>query len=88
MPIIEAFACGTPVVTSNTSSMPEIAGNAALIVDPRKPFEIAAALSKLVSSSALRKTLILKGRVRAGLFSWEKAARQTLEIINKAGKDE
>ena len=84
MPIIEAFACGTPVVTSNVSSMPEIAGNAALIVDPRKPLEIAAALSKLISSPSLKKALALKGRVRSGLFSWEKAAYQTLEVLKKA----
>lgn len=84
MPIVEAFACGTPVVTSNVSSMPEIAGNAALIVDPKKPLEIAAALSKLISDSSFKKSLILKGRVRSGLFSWEKAARQTLEVLEKA----
>lgn len=88
MPIIEAFACGTPVVTSNTSSMPEIAGNAALLVNPRKPFEIAIALSKLINSSALRQTLILKGRVRSGLFSWEKAANRTLDIINQADQND
>lgn len=83
MPIVEAFACGTPVVTSNVSSMPEIAGKAALVVDPRQPFQIASALSKLINSDALKKTLILKGRVRAGLFNWEKAGRQTLEVLEK-----
>ncbi len=87
MPIIEAFACGTPVVTSNVSSMPEIAGNAALLVDPQKPLQIAAALSKLINDSSFKKSLILKGRVRSGLFSWEKAAHQTLEVLQKAGRN-
>lgn len=81
MPIIEAFACGTPVVTSNTSSMPEIAGNAAIVVDPYKPFQIASAISKLINNESLKKSYILKGRVRSGLFSWEKAARETLSVL-------
>ncbi|MEI6040279.1 MAG: glycosyltransferase family 1 protein [Candidatus Berkelbacteria bacterium] len=88
MPIIEAFACGTPVVTSNVSSMPEIAGNAAMLANPKKPLEIAAALSKLIHSPNLKESLILKGRVRAGLFSWEKAAHQTLEVLKKAGQND
>lgn len=83
MPIVEAFACGTAVVTSNVTSMPEIAGNAAVVVDPRKPFDIAVALSKLINDESLKKSYILKGRVRSGLFSWEKAARQTLEVLEK-----
>lgn len=87
MPIVEAFACGTPVVTSNVSSMPEIAGNAAMIVDPHKPLEIASALSKLISNESLKKSYILKGRVRSGLFSWEKAARETLAVLEKTVKN-
>lgn len=84
MPIVEAFACGTPVVTSNIASMPEIAGNAAMVVDPRKPFDIASALSKLINNESLKKLYILKGRVRSGLFSWEKAARETLAVLEKS----
>lgn len=86
MPIVESFACGTPVVTSNTTSMPEIAGNAALIVNPRKPLEIAGALSKLINSDALKKDLIQKGKNRAKLFSWEKAALETQDAIYEAIK--
>ncbi len=86
MPIVEAFACGTPAITSNTTSMPEIAGNAAMTVDPRKTFDIASALSKLINNESLKKSYILKGRVRSGLFSWEKAARETLSVLEKAGK--
>jgi len=85
MPIVEAFACGTPVVTSNVTSMPEIAGDAALLVDPKKPLGIAAALSRLIHSSALKKQLIIKGRARAKLFSWEEAAEKTLAVIHEAG---
>lgn len=86
MPIIEAFACETPVITSNVTSMPEIAGNAALTVDPRNPLEIAAALSRLINSPKLKEELIFKGRMRARLFSWEKAGAETLEVIKKAGE--
>lgn len=86
LPIIEAFACGTPVVTSNVTCMPEIAGRAALIVNPYKPFDIASALSRLINSEALKKNLILRGRVRSGLFSWEKAGRETLAILETASQ--
>lgn len=84
MPIIEAFACGTPVVASNITSIPEIAGNAALLVDPKKPLKIAAALSKLIHDPGLRKSLILRGRVRSKIFSWETAGKKTLEVIKSA----
>ncbi len=87
MPIVEAFACGTAVVTSNVSSMPEIAGNAAMLIDPKKPIEIAAALSKLINDTSFKKSLILKGRVRSGLFSWDKAAQETLEVFKKVEKN-
>jgi glycosyltransferase involved in cell wall biosynthesis len=86
MPIVEAFACGTPVITSNTSSMPEIAGNAALLVDPQKPYQIAAAMSRLIHDPSLKKSLILKGRVRSAQFSWDKAAMETLEVLRKANR--
>jgi len=87
MPIIEAMACGTPVITSNRTSMPEIAGNAAILVDPNNSLQIAAAMSKVIHSDGLKKSLILKGRVRSKIFSWEKAAKKTLEVINKAQFD-
>lgn len=86
LPIIEAMAAGTPVVASNTTSIPEIAGRAAILVDPQKPFQIAAALSKVIHSDSLKKSLILKGRVRSKLFSWEKAGDATLKVIKEAAK--
>lgn len=81
LPIIEAMACGTPVVTSNVTSMPEIAGNAAICVDPKKPFEMAAALSKVINNSNIKQSMILKGRVRSKIFTWEACAKKTLEVL-------
>lgn len=82
-PVIEAMATGIPVVASNTTSIPEIASNAALLVDPKKPLQIGAALSKIIHSPGLKKSLALKGRVRSKIFTWDKCARKTLEIIKK-----
>lgn len=80
-PVIEAMAVGTPVIASNITSIPEIAGNAALLVNPKNSMQIGAALSKLIHSDGLKKSLILKGRVRSKIFSWDKAGQKTLEII-------
>lgn len=79
LPLVEAMACGVPVVTSNTSAMPEVAGGAALLVDPRNPEEIAVAIGRLLRDDALRQSLRVNGIARAGQFSWETAARQTLD---------
>lgn len=86
MPIVEAFACETPVITSNVTSMPEIAGNAALLVNPKRPLEIAAALSRLIRSEKLKKELIFKGRLRARLFSWDRAGQETLAVLKKVNQ--
>lgn len=80
LPIIEAMACGTPVVTSNVYSMPEIAGDAAITVNPEKISEITAAILKITGDDSLRKSLIEKGLQRAKLFNWEKTAGATLEV--------
>lgn len=80
-PVLEAMACELPVITSRVSSLPEVAGDAALLADPRNPEEIAAAMKQIVSDSALRAELIKKGRERAAHFSWEKAARELLSIV-------
>lgn len=84
LPIIEAMACGTPVVTSNVACMPEIAGNAAMLCDPKNELEMAAALSKLIHQDRLKQAQILKGRVRAKFFTWQKTAQKTLDVIRKA----
>jgi glycosyltransferase involved in cell wall biosynthesis len=70
---------GTPVVTSNTSSIPEVAGDAALLIDPDDSTQLAEAILKVINDSQLRQELIHKGKERAKLFSWEKTARETLK---------
>ena len=76
LPIIEAFACGAPVITGNTSAMPEIAGDAALLVDPTSERAIAEAMLSLISDATLRTQLIERGLERVTRFSWDKAASQ------------
>jgi glycosyltransferase involved in cell wall biosynthesis len=70
LPVLEAMACGTPVVTANTSALPEVAGDAALLVDPASVEEISAAMKQIVSDSSLRQQLREKGLARATQFSW------------------
>lgn len=76
LPVLEAMACGTPVVTSTVSSLPEAAGNAALLVDPTSVDAIADALQKLLTDSSLRETLVSRGTKRAAEFMWKRTARQ------------
>ncbi|NEO00042.1 MAG: glycosyltransferase family 4 protein, partial [Moorea sp. SIO3I7] len=78
LPVLEAMTLGAPVVTSNTSSLPEVAGDAAILIDPNQPIELADAMLKVISNSSLREELIRKGKERAMLFSWERTARETL----------
>ncbi|MDY6786043.1 MAG: glycosyltransferase family 1 protein [Cyanobacteriota bacterium] len=78
LPVLEAMTLGAPVITSNTSSLPEVAGDAALLIDPREPVQIAEAIFRVISDSTLRHSLIAKGKERAKLFSWERTARETL----------
>jgi glycosyltransferase involved in cell wall biosynthesis len=80
--VLEAFAAGCPVIISDRGALPEIAGGAALIVNPDKPEEIADAIAKLNQDDTLRSQLIQKGRLWAKGFTWEKAAKETLEIFN------
>ncbi len=81
LPIVEAFACGCPVITSNVSSMPEVAGDAAVLVDPKDVEGISAAIDNVLGDSALAKTLSLKGLERAKGFSWENTALETLKVF-------
>ncbi len=81
--ILEAFILSVPVLTSNVSSMPEVAGNAALLVDPYSEAEIAKAMEKICTDSELRKKLRKRGRERLKAFSWKRAARQTLKVYQK-----
>ena len=81
LPILEAMKCGVPVVTSDTSSMPEVAGDAAILVNPSNQNEIKAAMHNLHRDEVLRKKLIEKGYEQAAKFSWKKAAKEFLELV-------
>jgi glycosyltransferase involved in cell wall biosynthesis len=74
IPVLEAFACGTPVITSNTTSLPEVAGGAALLCNPYEIDSISEAMHKLSSNEELRNSLISKGLERKKAFSWDKTA--------------
>lgn len=81
LPILEAFACGCPVITSNTSSMPEVAGDAALLVNPESTEEIKEGMVRIIKDDKFRDILIQKGHSRIKNFSWEKTARETLNVF-------
>lgn len=81
MPILEAMSLGTPVITSAISSLPEVAGGAALLVDPFDVEDISRAMEKLYSDPALRANLIQKGLARAKMFSWTKAADAYIDLF-------
>jgi glycosyltransferase involved in cell wall biosynthesis len=84
IPIIEAMACGTPVVTSNISCMPEIAGKCAVLVDPHSEESIADGMDRVLSSADFRQQLTRAGQERARLFSWKRTAEQTLQTYQMA----
>ena len=87
LPVIEAMACGTPVITSNCSSLAEVAGDAALLVNPRDVENIAAAIGEILSRQELRESLHAKGLLRASAFSWEMTARRVLDaVVAAAGR--
>jgi glycosyltransferase involved in cell wall biosynthesis len=80
LPPLEAMASGTPVVTSNVSSLPEVTGDAALLVDPTRPDAIAHAIERIVTDPGLAATLRARGLARATEFSWERSVRQVRDI--------
>lgn len=83
IPIVEAFNAGTPVITSNVTSMPEVAGDAALLVDPFSVQSIIDAMIRISSDEELRKSLIAKGKIRSKNFSWQKSADRLWGSIEK-----
>jgi glycosyltransferase involved in cell wall biosynthesis len=87
IPMLEAMACGVPVITSNTSSMPEVAGDAAILIDPFNPAEITDAMMQILEDKELRSNLIKKGLIRAAAFSWKAMAQNVLEIYRQMGKN-
>lgn len=88
IPVLEAMACGCPVVASNTGNLPEIARGAALLVNPRDPDEIAEAVRRVLTEDSLRIELGEKGILRARGFSWEKCARDTLAVFESLNEGE
>lgn len=84
-PILEAMNHGVPVITSNVSSMPEVAGDAALLVDPRDEEGLAEAMKNILANGEIRKILISKGHERVKTFSWKRCARETLDVFGKVG---
>jgi glycosyltransferase involved in cell wall biosynthesis len=84
LPVLEAMAAGTPVIASRASSLPEMAGDAGILVDPESVEEIAGALIRLSTDPGLRGELREKGRARARTMTWEEAARATLRVYEEA----
>jgi glycosyltransferase involved in cell wall biosynthesis len=86
LPPVEAMACGTPVITSDLSSLPEIVGSAALLVNPYDEGEIANAIVRLLTDTALRRRLAIDGAARAKTFTWESTADKTLALYHQSCK--
>ncbi len=84
LPVLEAMACGTPVITSNVTSLPEVAGDAALLVDPYDTGAIAAAMRRVTTDAVLRERLARAGEQRAARFSWDRTAALTWQVLQQA----
>lgn len=87
IPILEGMACGVPVITSNTSSMPEIAGDAAIIVNPHSSNEISEAIKNILNDNSLYMKLCEKGIERAKMFSWQNMAKEYLKLYQEVFKE-
>ena len=83
LPVLESMACGAPVITSDRGSLPEVAGEAALIVDPENTSQITDAIVTVLQDESLRHRLVERGRARAARFTWEKTARETLALYRE-----
>jgi glycosyltransferase involved in cell wall biosynthesis len=83
LPPLEAMACGTPVVTANVTSLPEVVGDAALAVDPTDELALADAIGRALTDEALRERLRTAGLAHAALFSWERTAALTLQVYHR-----
>ncbi|MBM4410780.1 MAG: glycosyltransferase family 4 protein [Chloroflexi bacterium] len=85
-PVLEAMACGSPVVASSGGSLPEIAGDAAALVSPRDPEAITTAISRILTDSVYREELRVRGVQRAAEFNWDRAARETQRVYDRVGR--
>ena len=82
MPVVEAQACGTPVIASNTTSLPEAVGDGGVLVDPKNISQLAEALEEVLSSGSLREKLVKKGLANARRFNWEDSGAKIVRIFN------
>lgn len=87
LPLLEAMASGVPAVASNAASLPEVAGDAALLVDPRDEAALADTIARALGDTALREAMRARGLARARLFSWERCARETLQVYEEAAAE-
>jgi glycosyltransferase involved in cell wall biosynthesis len=83
LPILEAMACGTPVVASRASCLPEVAEGAALLIDPARVDGLVDALERAITDTSLRQDLIARGRERAAQYTWRGAAQRLLEVYRR-----
>lgn len=83
MPPLEAMACGTPVITSNTSSLPEVVGDAAIVVNPHDADKLVEEMYQLLTDDGLKKEMIRKGLKRSKMFNWDESARKTLRVYKE-----
>ena len=81
MPVLEAMACGCPVITTTTGCSPEVAGEAAILVDPLRSDEIATWIKRVLDDETLREGLIEKGLKRAKAFNWQRCAQETISLF-------
>lgn len=86
LPLLEALSCGAPVIASNVSSLPEVAGKAAILVNPRNEKELAQKIKLVLTNPKLSSSLRKKGPIQAKKFSWQKAAAETLKLFKKAAE--
>jgi alpha-1,3-rhamnosyl/mannosyltransferase len=87
MPLLEAMARGVPIACSNSSALPEVAGDAALYFAPDRPDEIAGATARILDDPMLARELVERGRQRQRLFTWSRAAEKTLAVYEHALSD-
>jgi glycosyltransferase involved in cell wall biosynthesis len=88
LPILEAMACGIPVLTSNVTSLPEVAGDAALLIDPYSLDDMADGINQLVTDLDLRNLLIERGLTRVNMFTWEKVAERVQQVLEQVANEQ
>lgn len=86
-PVLEAMACGCPVISSNASSLPEVTGDAALLVDPQDVGELSRQMERVLADGALREALKQRGLDRAAQFSWDRTARETVAVYRRVANE-